>query len=70
MENALPKSNIANSPDTGFWDVWIYAPLLHLDGLAVLTAIRQTTGGYNCGFPCPKTLPFGSPQAIDSQAPV
>jgi hypothetical protein len=33
-------------------------------------ATRQATGGYNCEFPCPKTLPFGSPQAIDSQVPV
>ena len=25
------------------------------NGLTVLMAIHQATGGYNCGFPCPKT---------------
>ena len=32
-------------------------------------AIRQANRGYYREFPRPKTLPFGSPQAIDSQAP-
>jgi hypothetical protein len=26
MINALPTSDHANSPETGFWDVWICAP--------------------------------------------
>jgi hypothetical protein len=34
-------------------------------GLNVLMATCQSTGGYNCGFPCPKTLPFCSPQVLD-----
>jgi hypothetical protein len=38
--------------------------------MTVLVANHQAIGGYNCGFPCPKTLPISSPQAIDSQVPV
>jgi hypothetical protein len=33
-------------------------------------ATRQGTGGCNGECPCPKTLPFRSLQAIDSQVPV
>ena len=44
--------------------------LLFAFGLTVLMVTRHVTGGHNCGFPFPKTLPFGSPQAIDSQESV